>query len=72
MGQSLSCRQHHENALFDAVANGELEVVEAMVEEDPTILKDTTGHVMNSPLHVAVSYGRIEVVVCSVPSFFLL
>ncbi|KAK7338830.1 hypothetical protein VNO77_19462 [Canavalia gladiata] len=62
MGQRLSCRQHHEDiALFPAVASGELEVVEAMVDEDPSFLEHTTGHDKLSPLHVAAANGRIEV-----------
>lgn len=66
MGQRLSCRQHHHdenNVLFTAVASGELEVVEAMVEEEPSILEQTTGHYNLSPLHVAAANGRIEVVI---------
>ncbi|KAI9112302.1 hypothetical protein K1719_016825 [Acacia pycnantha] len=61
MGQRLSCRQHHENALFVAVANGDLEVVEVMIEEDPTVLRETSGHAKLSPLHSAAANGRIEV-----------
>lgn len=61
MGQTLSCRQNHENALFIAVANGDLEVVEAMVNEDSTVLEQTLGHSKLSPLHVAAANGRIEV-----------
>lgn len=62
MGQRLSCGQHHENGLFTAIADGELEVVEAMVKEDYTVLEETTGHAKLSPLHVAAANGRIEVV----------
>ncbi|KAK7395326.1 hypothetical protein VNO78_15877 [Psophocarpus tetragonolobus] len=62
MGQKLSCRQQHEDhGLFPALASGELELVEAMVEEDPTVLEHTTGHDRLSPLHVAAANGRIEV-----------
>lgn len=74
MGQSMSCvmLQHHQqnqhrhrrqSALFDAVANGELEVVEAMAEEDVTVLEHTLGRSRLSPLHVAAVNGRIEVLV---------
>ncbi|XP_028784369.1 putative E3 ubiquitin-protein ligase XBAT31 isoform X2 [Neltuma alba] len=61
MGQGLSCGQHHENALFAAVAGGALEVVEAMIEEDPAVLEETSGHAKLSPLHAAAASGRIEV-----------
>jgi len=63
MGQTLSCVQQHEDhgVLFPALASGELEVVEAMVEEDPTVLEHTTGCDRLSPLHVAAANGRIEV-----------
>ena len=64
MGQTLSCVQQHEDhgVLFPALASGELEVVEAMVEEDPTVLEHTIGCDRLSPLHVAAANGRIEVV----------
>jgi len=63
MGQRLSCvQQHEDHGLFPAVATGELEVVETMVEEDPTVLEHTTGHDRLSPLHVAAANGRIQVV----------
>ncbi|XP_027351788.1 putative E3 ubiquitin-protein ligase XBAT31 [Abrus precatorius] len=62
MGQRLSCRQQHDDsALFPAIASGELEVVEAMVEEDHTVLEHTTGHDRLSTLHVAAANGRIQV-----------
>ncbi|KAJ1409610.1 Zinc finger, RING-type [Sesbania bispinosa] len=68
MGQNLSCgmqqqqqlKERH-NALFAAVANGELEVVEAMAEEDVTVLEHGVGRARLSPLHVAAANGRIEV-----------
>ncbi|XP_027928173.1 putative E3 ubiquitin-protein ligase XBAT31 [Vigna unguiculata] len=62
MGQRLSCvQQHEDHGLFPALASGELEVVETMVEEDPTVLELTTGHDRLSPLHVAAANGRIQV-----------
>ncbi|KAI4354451.1 hypothetical protein L6164_003311 [Bauhinia variegata] len=61
MGQRLSCRERHESGLFAAIANGELELVEAMIEQDPSILEQTTGHGRLSALHVAASNGRIEI-----------
>lgn len=70
MGQRLSCgKQQEENVtLFTAVSLGELEVVEAMVEEDPSLVEHTTVRDNLSLLHVAAANGRIEVVVvfCSV------
>ena len=74
MGQRLSCvqQQHEEQGvLFPALASGELEVVEAMVEEDPTVLEHTTGCDRLSPLHVAAANGRIEVVLASVLHYSL-
>lgn len=64
MGQRLSCVQQHDDedhALFRALARGELERVEAMVEEDSTVLGRTVGYDRLSPLHVAAANGRIEV-----------
>lgn len=70
MGQRLSCGQRNEDALFTGVANGDLEVVEAMIKEDPTVLEDTSGHARLSPLHVAAINGRIEVDSLSYPLIF--
>ncbi|XP_061352897.1 putative E3 ubiquitin-protein ligase XBAT31 isoform X2 [Gastrolobium bilobum] len=72
MGQRLSCRQRHEDnkAFFTAVASGELEVVEAMVEEDHTVLEHTIGHDKLSPLHVAAANGRIEVLSMLLDRYF--
>ena len=61
MGQTLSCGQHHENGLFTATTNGELEIVEAMVIEDYIVLEEATDYAKLSPLHVAAVNGRIEV-----------
>lgn len=61
MGQRMSCIERHENALFTAVENGDLQMIEAMVEEDPTVLKMTTGYGRQSSLHLAAAYGQIEV-----------
>ncbi|CAL0324430.1 unnamed protein product [Lupinus luteus] len=62
MGQKLSCRQQHhdKNGLFSAVINGELEMVEAMVKQDPSVLEYVNGRALLSPLHLAVSKGRFE------------
>ncbi|GAV69473.1 Ank domain-containing protein/Ank_2 domain-containing protein/Ank_4 domain-containing protein/zf-C3HC4_3 domain-containing protein [Cephalotus follicularis] len=61
MGQGLSCRELQDNALFSAVRNGDLDMVETMVEAKPSVLEKTTGYGRNSPLHVASMYGQMEV-----------
>ncbi|KAL5740615.1 hypothetical protein ACOSP7_029500 [Xanthoceras sorbifolium] len=61
MGQAMSCGKVHENDLFVAVRNGDLETIEAMVETDPTIFATTRGHSRQSALHMAAVFGRIEV-----------
>nr|GMD03882.1 putative E3 ubiquitin-protein ligase XBAT31 [Ipomoea batatas] len=61
MGQRLSCRETHEHGFFTAVQNGELETVEAMVDEDPSVLRFTAVHGKLSALHVAAANGQIEI-----------
>ncbi|XP_016183716.1 putative E3 ubiquitin-protein ligase XBAT31 [Arachis ipaensis] len=69
MGQSHSCTNHHHNshekgsvaALFGAVADGELEIVEAMLKEHPSLLEHSNGRAKLSLLHVAAANGRIQV-----------
>ncbi|KAK3226395.1 hypothetical protein Dsin_006257 [Dipteronia sinensis] len=62
MGQTMSCGKVHENDLFVAVRNGDLETIEAMVEtHDPTIFATARGHSRQSALHMAAMLGRIEV-----------
>ncbi|GER28610.1 Hop-interacting protein THI015, partial [Striga asiatica] len=61
MGQGLSCREQEETELFTAVQNGELQIVEAMADEDPNLLAVKTLHQKLSALHVAAANGRIEV-----------
>ncbi|KAJ8537792.1 hypothetical protein K7X08_014332 [Anisodus acutangulus] len=64
MGQKLSCvqQQSHEHELFIAVQKGELEKVEAMVNEDPNVLLHlTTVRGKLSVLHVSAANGQIEV-----------
>ncbi|CAA0830507.1 Putative E3 ubiquitin-protein ligase XBAT31 [Striga hermonthica] len=60
MGQGLSCREQEETELFSAVQNGELQIVEAMADEDPNLLALKTLHRRLSALHVAAANGRIE------------
>ena len=62
MGQKLSCRKNRETALLGAVQTGDLEMVQAIVEADPSIFKRTTRYGKLSILHVAAIYGQIEVV----------
>ncbi|KAF3960599.1 hypothetical protein CMV_014697 [Castanea mollissima] len=62
MGQELSCGERgRESVLFQAVQDGELELVEAMVEAHPSVLELTTGYGRLSVLHVAAANGRIQV-----------
>lgn len=61
MGQGLSCSERHENALFCAVHNGDLKALKAMVEEDLSVLEQTSGFDKVSALHVAAANGQIEV-----------
>lgn len=61
MGQRMSCRERSEKALFIAVENGDLQMIEAMVEADPTVLGITGGYGKQSALHLAAAYGQIEV-----------
>ncbi|KAA8516438.1 hypothetical protein F0562_016731 [Nyssa sinensis] len=61
MGQGLSCRESHEHGLFRAVQNGEFEIVEAMLEKNPSVLEQTTVHGRLSALHVAAAHGQIQV-----------
>ncbi|XP_006341036.1 putative E3 ubiquitin-protein ligase XBAT31 [Solanum tuberosum] len=62
MGQKLSCgQQSNEHGLFIAVQNGEVEKVEAMVDENPNVIRLTTVRGKFSALHVAAINGQIEV-----------
>lgn len=62
MGQGLSCGDRHETGFFfRGLQNGDVEVVRAMVEADPSILHHTTNHQRLTPLHVAAASGQIDV-----------
>ncbi|KAB2622157.1 E3 ubiquitin-protein ligase XBAT31 [Pyrus ussuriensis x Pyrus communis] len=61
MGQGLSCGEPRENGVFGAVENGDLGLVGAMVEADPSVLELSKGRRRLSALHVAAANGRIEV-----------
>ncbi|KAL9426295.1 hypothetical protein AB3S75_033135 [Citrus x aurantiifolia] len=71
MGQRMSCRERSESALFVAVENGDLQMIEAMVEADPTALGMTSGYGKQSALHLAAAYGQIEVLSMLLDQFFL-
>ncbi|PHT72147.1 putative E3 ubiquitin-protein ligase XBOS31 [Capsicum annuum] len=64
MGQKLSYggQHHHEHhGLFVAVQNGKVDKVEAMIDENPNVLRIVTVNVKLSPLHVVAVNGQIEV-----------
>lgn len=61
MGQGLSCREPHDNSFFSAVQNGELETVETIVDDEPSVLERTTVRGKLSALHVAAANGQIQV-----------
>ncbi|XP_074368721.1 putative E3 ubiquitin-protein ligase XBAT31 isoform X2 [Apium graveolens] len=63
MGQGISCVRDgaREHALFRSVQNGELEIVKAMVDYDPSVLRKTTVHGKLFALHVAAVHDQILV-----------
>lgn len=61
MGQGLSCRERRDHALFGAIKDGAIEAVEAMVDEDLTVLERRTSSEGLSALHLAASDGKIQV-----------
>lgn len=61
MGQGLSCAGKQENGLFGAVQGGNLEVVKALLERDPSLVHDTTVYDRHSALHIAAANGQIEI-----------
>ncbi|XP_031252589.1 putative E3 ubiquitin-protein ligase XBAT31 [Pistacia vera] len=71
MGQRMSCRKGHEHALFSALEDGDLQLIEAMVETDSTVLQITNGYGRQSALHLAAAYGQIEVLSMLLDRFFL-
>lgn len=70
MGQGLSCGASQEHGLFTAVQFGELEIVEALLERDSSLLRQTTAYDRQSVLHIAAANGQIEVILGKNPSFF--
>lgn len=61
MGQGLSCRGNHDHGLFTAVQQGDLQIVTALLEQDPTLFHQTTLYDRHSALHIAAANGQIEV-----------
>ncbi|KAL5716671.1 RING-type E3 ubiquitin transferase [Ranunculus cassubicifolius] len=62
MGQRLSCTsgslEHHD--LFNSIQFGDLDHFEALLEQDPSLLHQTTLYDRISALHVAAAKGQIE------------
>ncbi|GLT67067.1 hypothetical protein SLA2020_394000 [Shorea laevis] len=61
MGQGPSCGGNQESGMFGAVQGGNLEVVKAMLERNPSLLHETTVYGRHSALHIAAANGQIEV-----------
>ena len=61
MGQGLSCGSSDEHGLFTAVQFGDSESVNAVLEEDPNLIYQTTVYDRHSALHIAAANGQIEV-----------
>lgn len=61
MGQGLSCAETPQSGLFGPLKDGELELVEAMLEADPSVFQQRKGRARLSALHVAAVEGQIEV-----------
>ncbi|ERN07825.1 hypothetical protein AMTRI_Chr08g204250 [Amborella trichopoda] len=61
MGQKLSCRVSPEHVLFTASQQGDVEMVEALLERDPSLLSQTTVYDKLSALHIAAACGQIQV-----------
>ncbi|XP_021720874.1 putative E3 ubiquitin-protein ligase XBAT31 [Chenopodium quinoa] len=64
MGQGMSCASpnNHENGIFKAAQMGDLDTLVSELEDDPSLLYEFSLYDRNSLLHVAASYGQIEVV----------
>ncbi|KAI3832785.1 hypothetical protein MKW98_002331 [Papaver atlanticum] len=62
MGQKLSCGASLEHVLFKAIQVGDIETVKFLLERDPSLVDQTTVYDRLSALHIASTYGQIEVV----------
>ena len=61
MGQGLSCVERADDRFLDAVEDGDVNLVRAMVEKDHSLLERTGGNGKHHPLHLAAANGWIEV-----------
>ncbi|GAB4860169.1 Putative E3 ubiquitin-protein ligase xbat31 [Ancistrocladus abbreviatus] len=62
MGQGLSCTtNNYENGPFKAVQLGDLDTLQTLLEEDPSLLNQTTLYDRQSLLHIAAANGQIDV-----------
>nr|GLL30997.1 putative E3 ubiquitin-protein ligase XBAT31 [Ipomoea trifida] len=62
MGQELSCRPREEQGLFSAVQGGDVEMVEAVLQRDPSLVRRATVYDRHSALHIAAANGHIQIV----------
>ncbi|KAI8563973.1 hypothetical protein RHMOL_Rhmol03G0149700 [Rhododendron molle] len=62
MGQGLSCAASDEHGLFIAIQFGDVQTVKAVLESDPSLVKQTTLYDHHSALHVAAANVQIEIV----------
>lgn len=70
MGQELSCRPREEHGLFTAVQGGDVEMLEAILQRDPSLIRRTTVYDRHSALHIAAASGHIEVGVLAALKIF--
>ncbi|XP_042012386.1 putative E3 ubiquitin-protein ligase XBAT31 [Salvia splendens] len=61
MGQGMSCSSSEEQGLFSAVQLGDLEMFEAILKRDSSLIHHSTVYDRNSPLHIAAANGQIEI-----------
>ncbi|KAG6415056.1 hypothetical protein SASPL_122458 [Salvia splendens] len=61
MGQGMSCSSSEEQGLFGAVQFGDLEMFEAILKRDSSIIHRSTSYDRNSPIHIAAANGQIEI-----------
>ena len=64
MGQGLSCGEGADYRFLGAVEDGDVDLVEAMLEEEPSLLEQRGGNGRLPALHLAAAKGRIEVGLC--------
>lgn len=54
--------QEQESPLFNAIAAGDLATVQAEISRDPSLLNQTEGGFVQTPLHKAVRSKQLEIV----------